>query len=258
MHLTRWQRLGLATVVGALLAGGATALVVQAVEGSAESSNTAGTTDAATAAATDDPARATPTDPAGAVAVPVATEPQPAPVATEPEPVPVASGPEPALSGSVTAQMDYVFAHWKLENYNSAEWGVLGINDCVNFASQAMIARGWTMDSVWSSARNGDPYDSSAAWRSSTALMNYIASTGKATARTDQQRDLVKVGDIVQFDWDNSGDRDHTGIVSKVEGSGDDISISYASHTEDADYRTVDFAITERRPGGTAYYWSVP
>ena len=65
-------------------------------------------------------------------------------------------------------------------------------------------------------------------------------------------------GDIVQFDWDNSGDRDHTGIVSKVEGSGDGISISYASHTEDADYRTVDFAITERHPGGTAYYWSVP
>ena len=240
MHLTRWQRLGLATAVGAALAGGATALVVQALEGSTDSSKSAGTTDAATAAATDDPARAIPTDPAGAVAVLATT------------------GPEPALSGSVTAQMNYVFAHWKLENYNSAEWGVLGINDCVNFASQAMIARGWTMDSVWSSARNGDAYDSSAAWRSSTALMNYIASTDKATALTDQQRDLVKVGDIVQFDWDNSGDRDHTGIVSKVEGSGNDISISYAGHTEDTDYRTVDFAITERHPGGTAYYWSVP
>ena len=124
--------------------------------------------------------------------------------------------------------MDYVAAHWKLENYNSAEWGILGENDCVNFASQAMIARGWVMDSVWSSAKNGNAYDSSAAWRSSTAFMKYIAQTGKATALTDQQRDQVKVGDIAQFDWDNTGDRDHTGIVTKVERVGDTISIYFA------------------------------
>ena len=234
MQLTRWQRLGLTTAVGAVLAVGATALVVQALEGGTE--KTVQTTDAATPAATQDPARATPTDPAAAVEVEAA----------------------PALSAEVTAQLDYALAHWQLGNYNSADWGILGENDCVNFASQAMIARGWTMDSVWSSPKNGNAYDSSAAWRSSTAFMKYIASTGKATALTDQQRDQVKVGDIVQFDWDNSRDRDHTGIVTKVEKVGETISISFAGHTLDSDYRSVDTAITVDHPGGTAYYWSVP
>ncbi|TFD24704.1 amidase domain-containing protein [Cryobacterium sp. TMS1-13-1] len=236
MQLTRWQRLGLTMAVGAVLAVGATALVVQALEGPADPTKTAQTPDAATPATTQEPVRATPTDTAAA-----------APVEAE-----------PALSAPVAAQIDYLLAHWSLGNYNTAEWGVLGENDCVNFASQAMIARGWTMDSVWSSPKNGNAYDASAAWRSSTAFMNYIAQTGKATALTDQQRDQVKVGDIVQFDWDNSGDRDHTGIVTRVEKVGDTIEISFAGHTLDSDFRSVDTAITVDHPGGTAYYWSVP
>jgi hypothetical protein len=237
VQLTRWQRLGLTAAAGAVLAVGATALVVQAVEGPDAPTNTAQTTapttDAATPAATD---RATPAASVDAVEVES----------------------EPALSAEVSAQLDYVLAHWDEKDYNSAEWGVLGINDCVNFASQAMIVRGWTMDDVWSSPKNGNAYDASAAWRSSTAFMKYIAATGKATALTDQQRDQVKVGDIVQFDWDNTGDRDHTGIVSKVERVGDSISISFAGHTLNSDYRSVDTAITVDHPGGTAYYWSVP
>jgi len=211
VQLTRWQRLGLTSAVGAVLAVGATALVVQALEDTDETANTVQATDAATPAATavaTDPARATPTVPA----------------------TPVTVEPEPALSAAVTAQMDYALAHWNVENYNTADWGVLGIN----------------------------AYDASAAWRSSTAFMNYIASTGRATALTDQQRDQVKVGDIVQFDWDNSGDRDHTGIVTKVEKVGDTVAISFAGHTLDSDYRSVDTAITVDHPGGTAYYWSVP
>ena len=237
MQLTRWQRLGLTTAIGAVLAVGATALVVQALDDSpATPTKTAQTTDADASAATEEPARATPTD-----------TPAAAPVEAE-----------PALSAPVAAQIDYLLAHWKLETYTSAEWGVLGENDCVNFASQAMIARGWTMDGVWSSPKNGNAYDASAAWRSSTAFMNYIAQTGKATALTDQQRDQVKVGDIVQFDWDNTGDRDHTGIVTRVEKVGDTVAISFAGHTLDSDYRSVDTAITVDHPGGTAYYWSVP
>ncbi|WP_158250923.1 amidase domain-containing protein [Cryobacterium sp. Y82] len=231
--MTRWQLLGLTSAAGAVLAVGATALVVQALEGSADPAKTVQPTDAA---ATDQPARPTPTESAAA-----------APVAAA-----------PVVSAAVTAQVDYLLAHWSVENYNLAEWGVLGENDCVNFASQAMIARGWTMDAVWSSAKNGNAYDSTVAWRSSTAFMKYIAQTGKATALTDQQRDQVKVGDIAQFDWDNTGDRDHTGIVTKVEKVGDTVSIFFAGHTLDSDYRSVDTAITVDHPGGTAYYWSVP
>jgi len=225
---TRWQRVGAAAVVGAVVVVGATSLVVQAVTDSAPSTAVAATSPAAN----DGAAQASPT---------VTATPVPAPA---------------ALSPAVQAQMDYTLAHWN--NYNALAYGVLGENDCVNFASQSLIARGWTMDATWNNPRNGDAYGASAAWRSSTALMHYLADSGKATALTDAQRDRVKVGDIVQFDWDNSGDRDHTAVVSRVERTGDTISISYAGHTEDTDYRTVDFAITQRHPGGTAYYWSIP
>lgn len=224
--------------MAAVLAVGATALVVQALEGSGGPAKREQSTQAAVPVPTKEAPRATPADPAAAVTA----EPQAA----------------PAQNAAVAAQLEYLLAHWKLADYNSAQWGILGENDCVNFASQAMIARGWTMDGVWSSPKNGNAYDASVAWRSSTAFMKYIASTGKATALTDQQRDQVKVGDIAQFDWDNSGDRDHTGIVTKVERVGDTISIFFAGHTLDSDYRSVDTAITVDHPGGTAYYWSVP
>lgn len=226
MQLTKWQQLGLAATLAGVLVVGATALVVH------EPASSSGPAKS--------PETSTPTQPTASVL---------------PEPT---VAPTPVVDAAVTAQLDYVLAHWEADNYNAIEWGVLGENDCVNFASQAMIERGWSMDEAWSSPRNGNAYGASVAWRSSTAFMNYIASTGKATALSDQQRDQVKVGDIAQFDWDNSGDRDHTGIVTRVERTGDTIAISFAGHTLDSDYRSVDTAITVDHPGATAYYWSVP
>ena len=146
--------------------------------------------------------------------------------------------------------------HWT--DYNTDEYGVVTGNDCVNFTSQSLVARGWAMDEAWWTSGTGSDFDFSSPWVSSTAFMNYLADSGRATALTDDQRDQVKLGDVVQFDWDNSGDRDHTAIVSRIEGTGDDIVISYAGHTDDTDYRSVDYAITEKHPGGTAYYWSIP
>jgi len=229
---TRFQRIGVATVVAAVVVVGATSLVVQAL------------TDPSTPAAAGAPS-------------PTATDaaPRPTPEITA-APVPVATV-EP-LAPAVQAQVDYALAHWQKDTYNAEVYGVLGENDCVNFASQSLIERGWTMDGTWNNPLTGDAYGASAAWRSSTALMHYIADSGKATALTDAQRDQVKVGDVAQFDWDNSGDRDHTGIVTKVERVGDTISIFFAGHTLDSDFRSVDTAITVDHPGGTAYYWSVP
>ena len=69
----------------------------------------------------------------------------------------------------------------------------------------------------------------------------------------------VKVGDVVQFDWDDSGDRDHTGVVTSVVTERDgSIEIRYAGHTDATLDRSVDWAITEYHPGGVAYYWSIP
>jgi hypothetical protein len=148
-------------------------------------------------------------------------------------------------------QMAYLMKYYK--NYNTEEYGELPDTDCVNFTSQSLIARGWEMTDEW---YQNNVTNYSKAWISSTAMMNYFADRPElATALDDDQRDEVAIGDIVQFDWDNSGDRDHTGVVTRIEGSGDDIKIYFAGHTTDSNFRDVDKAITVDHPGGTAYYW---
>jgi len=156
----------------------------------------------------------------------------------------------------VDAQMAYVFEHWN--DYNLEEYGSLVDTDCANFASQSLLERGWTMTDDWWAAGTGDEFDFSKAWVSSTYFMNYAEDHPElATALDDTQRAQVKVGDIVQFDWDNSGDRDHTGIVSKVETTDAGTQVYYAGHTDDTDFRTVDEAITVIHPGASVYYWSI-
>lgn len=159
-----------------------------------------------------------------------------------------------SLSPAVKAQIDYALTYWK--DYNSAEYGVLGDNDCVNFASQSLVARGWQQDDEW--FHDGDVYASSDSWRSSTAFRDWLETRPDlATALDDSQRDQVSVGDIVQFDWDDSGDRDHTGIVTRVTHDGGSTQVYFAGHTDDSDYRSVDTAITEDHPGASVYYWHI-
>ena len=166
-----------------------------------------------------------------------------------------AAAPVP-VDAQAQAQVSYMLAHWT--DYNTDAYGVITDNDCVNFTSQSLIERGWTMDDQWYAEGTGSDFVTSSPWISSTAFRDYVAQSGRATALTDDQREQVKIGDVAQFDWDNTGDRDHTGVVTRIEGSGDDIQIYYAGHTDDTDFRSVDYAITEKHPGATAYYWSIP
>ena len=162
------------------------------------------------------------------------------------------------LSPAVAAQIAYVQANW--QSTSNDEFGFLDTSDCVNFASQSLLERGWQPDDEWWYEPGGDPYAHASAWISSTAFHDYLADRPDlATALDDDQRDRVKVGDIVQFDWDNSGDRDHTGIVTGVMTLADgSISITYAGHTDPTYDFTVDEAITIKHPGATAFYWSIP
>ncbi|RXZ72431.1 amidase domain-containing protein [Agromyces albus] len=184
----------------------------------------------------------------------VGTRPQP----TEPEAAAAAAPAGIASSPAVQAQLDYVREHW--DDTESEQFGVLGDTDCVNFASQSLLARGWQTDDEWWYSDSGDPWAHSDAWVSSTALMEYLEEhPERATALTDDERASVKVGDLVQFDWDDSGDRDHTGIVTSVTTNADGTTtVLYAGHTDATWDRSVDTAITELHPGGTAYYWSIP
>ena len=152
----------------------------------------------------------------------------------------------------IDAQVAYVLAYWS--SYNSAQYPVLSGVDCANFASQSLIARGWTMDGAWyydASTRQMSP-----SWSSSTALRDYLSTQpARATALSDAQRDQVKVGDIAQFDWDGSGDRDHTAIVTRVEHTDEGTKVWVGGHTKDADYWDVDQALATG--GGTVSYFSL-
>lgn len=152
----------------------------------------------------------------------------------------------------IDAQVAYVLAHWS--DYNSGAYPVLSGNDCANFASQSLVARGWSMDGGW--YYDGGSGAMSPTWASSTALGDYLRGrTDRATELDDSQRTLVKVGDIAQFDWDGSGDRDHTAVVTRVEHSAAGTKVWVGGHTKDADYWDVDEALASG--GGSVHYFSI-
>ena len=152
----------------------------------------------------------------------------------------------------INAQVDYVLAYWS--SYNTARYTVLSGVDCANFASQSLVARGWAMDGTWY-------YDATTgamgpAWSSSTGMRDWLLSRPDlATPLDDSQRDRVKVGDIAQFDWDSSGDRDHTAVVTRVEHTDSGTRIWVGGHTKDADYWDVDEALATG--GGSVTYFSL-
>jgi hypothetical protein len=152
----------------------------------------------------------------------------------------------------IDAQRDYVLAYWS--DYNSDAYQVISGNDCANFTSQSLVARGWTMDDGWYfDAATGQ---SSASWTSSTAMRDWLLTRPDlATPLDDSQRSLVKVGDIAQFDWDGSGDRDHTAVVTRVERTEAGTRVWVGGHTKDADYWDVDEALASG--GGTVSWFSL-
>lgn len=118
--------------------------------------------------------------------------------------------------GKVDRQMAYAFQHWS--STSSAAFGFLSGSDCANFASQTLLARGWTRSAQWFNYGAGDW---SGSWVSSTALSSWLKKrTDLATHLTYSQRDAVVVGDVVQFRWPGHSKTysswDHTAIVSKV------------------------------------------
>ncbi len=186
-----------------------------------------------------------------------------------------------AVRSAVDREMAYAAANW--DRHASARFGYIPKNDCVNFTSQLLEARGWHESGAWwndgpvsrtvrvkktvmvpvkvtvkSTAKvHGKAVttaavktvrkkvvktvkkvvttvDASAAWISSTAMSDWLASRRDlATRLTYGQRAAVQVGDIVQFNWSGVGSSwDHTAVVSKIviEPNGRQ-DIWYAEHT---------------------------
>ncbi|WP_382309279.1 amidase domain-containing protein [Herbiconiux sp. UC225_62] len=157
----------------------------------------------------------------------------------------------------VDSQMNYAFTYWK--DYNMEEWGQFPDNDCGNFVNQSMLARGWTQSDDWFSEYTTTG-DYSLSWIRGNEMDAYYASRPDTTRLELTQRDQVKVGDVVMFDWDPQNDNgvDHTMMVSQVVPNLDgSVAIKLVGHTVDAQYRDLDTAITVENPGGTAHFWSI-
>ncbi|HEY8318411.1 MAG TPA: amidase domain-containing protein [Amnibacterium sp.] len=201
-----------------------------------------------------------------------------------------------AVRNGVDREMAYAAANWNQRR--SARFGYIPKNDCVNFTSQLLTARGWKESAAWFddgpvshtviqkktvAAAKRVPVTTtkkvhgktvtvpvtitkkvhgttvktavmktvktkvvehvkkvvttvaaSAPWVSSTAMSGWLASRPDlATRLTYAQRDEVRVGDIVQFNWTGVGSSwDHTAVVSKIVVDPDGTRhIWYAEHT---------------------------
>ena len=158
----------------------------------------------------------------------------------------------------VDKQLAYAMTYWK--NYNTAEWGDLNPvgGDCANFVSQSLIARGWQMNDEW---YNKDAAaDWSPAWGYVPAMDSYFQANAASLGLTEyplDQRQNIKVGDIVMFDWNDNDSLDHVQIVSAVEHVDGKIVIKMVGHNEDTDYRDLDNTITVEHPGAIGHFWSL-
>ncbi|WP_454110098.1 amidase domain-containing protein [Leifsonia shinshuensis] len=158
----------------------------------------------------------------------------------------------------VDRQLAYAMAHWN--DYNTAEYGDLNPvgGDCANFVSQTLIARGWQMNSDW--YNHDAAADWSPAWGYVPAMDDYFRENAAQLGLTEysfDQRDKIKVGDIVMFDWNNNNSLDHVQIVSAVNNVNGKITIEMAGHNTDTDYRDLDHTITVEHPGATGHFWSL-
>lgn len=135
-------------------------------------------------------------------------------------------------SPQAAAQVAYAFKHYAEPNVDG--FGYLGSVDCANFVSQTLIARGWSMDDYWwHDPEAYEGYGYSRAWVSSTALNEYLGTRPDiATPLRSSQEHSVEVGDLVMFDWDASGDRDHTAIVSGIKVGNGTRELLLAAHSE--------------------------
>lgn len=162
---------------------------------------------------------------------------------------------------AVDQQMAYAFDHWNdynLEQYgNFNEWG----GDCMNFVSQTLVARGWQPTDEWF---NDAQEDWAPAFVSATSFDEWLRSHPEygATTLTLDQRDQVKIGDVVLFDWDGDGSLDHAQVVSRLTTHADgSIHIAMVGHNLDTDYRDLDVALSPKGQGqanATAFFWSIP
>lgn len=173
---------------------------------------------------------------------------------------------EPELSGvidrgtdlAVARQIAYAHEHYK--EPNTLKFGNLGATDCVNFTSQTLLARGWSMTQGWGVEKLNGTFAYTRAWISSTGFRDYLAGHPElATAVSWDNRNSVQSGDVVQFDWDASGDRDHTAIVSGFEedAATGRRTVLVSSHSPGAFDWPITDVLAENDSRAKVYFWHI-
>ncbi|PZE81700.1 amidase domain-containing protein [Curtobacterium sp. MCBD17_032] len=164
-----------------------------------------------------------------------------------------------AAQTPVDRQLEYAMRHWA--DYNTVEYGTMNPigGDCANYVNQTLEARGWEQRADWYNRAGGAEH--SPTWTYCPAMDPWLDQNAAAfglTRRTSDEREHVRVGDIVMFDWNGNGSPDHTTIVSEVFTEADGtIRIKSASHNQDGPYRDLDEMITVQHPGGTAWFHTI-
>lgn len=158
----------------------------------------------------------------------------------------------------VDRQLQYALAHW--DSYNLAEYGDFNPSggDCVNFVSQSLIQRGWEMTTEWHNRGGGS--DWTYAWIHVPTFDRWLTANAATLGITRLEladRDRLKVGDIVIFDWNRNASGDHTQIISAIEPKEGGNVVKMVGHNLDNDYRDLDETITTEHPGAEVHFWSV-
>lgn len=159
-----------------------------------------------------------------------------------------------AHAASVRAELAYVDRWWR--HPNAAVYGSFARTDCVNFTSQALLARGWPMTSEWGHSKTVIGTDAYAKpWVSSTAFARWLGAHPElARPVPDSDRGALSPGDVIQVDWDGSGDRDHTGVVDRITRADGRIAVDFAEHSPSTLHRSVD-ALLAAHPRAVVHYW---
>lgn len=150
----------------------------------------------------------------------------------------------------VQREIAYVDANWYTQG--TTNYSYIPNEDCANFVSQALHARGWAYTKLW--------HPNTIDWVSSTHLRAWILShyPDVTELRGIAAFSQVKVGDIAQFDWHNAGIRNHTAIVTAVHRMADGTyRVWVGEHTDPYEYRSVLQMVTVTHPGATVYFLSL-
>lgn len=155
----------------------------------------------------------------------------------------------------VEKQMAYIADYWYTTG-PTKKYSYIPNENCANFVSQTLHARGWKMTKNW--FNKGGKH--SPAWTSSTALGKYLKLKG-AVKLTDSKKNRarVSVGDVMQFDWERDGKVNHSAVVTRIiHKKNGDIKIFVAESADPYQYRSLNQMIHTVHPGGLAWFWKLP